>query len=553
MRVVILQAALAMFVATAVAENSIDLSAFVEVPVASTASAEKPLPPCPSRASTSLYEPNDVRSKLTDALLAWGPQAPVNARVAPRVIVEADARYGGSFASVASGGPLQMLPEKEGRLVVAATAKLTHREQLEPWREDFDLAVQQMQIAEGLAAYRVMASRSSPRTALATLRSMQAGAGSQILNAERIVHLQPALKNAISSPISSNSEQKILLSLDDTNAIVVPDSPTRPGVLGGAPNGIPVALGYDEAGRECIRAAENNDFKMDAKTGRTGILWDPSTYPEVGQIHAFRTDGITINTCSVVMLSPAWAITAAHCVIKKIENGEGYEWMPGMKEISGERPALIFFPRVGEFRNFPLRACRSTGSEPDCRKFHIARLTSTPIFPEYPRWNKGVPVPIVDIALLPIEFTGDPPSSSLEIGEPEPNEDVQIVGFGLSNALGPTRNWLIERASQIVTHIDQATFGWVPNGELSGSACLGDSGAPVYRGWSNNPKDRKQLLGIVSGGYFKYASETDTTEMLASYCGDARVSVVKLNNYLDWICAHAAESGFCGISRGNRG
>ena len=522
-------------------------SAFVELVKKNYSGDIEPLPACPIEPST-LSGADQVQQRLTYGLQGWSHQAPSNARVAPRAIVRVDKNFAGSFASVALGGALQSLPESEGRLVVAATAKLTNRKKLEPWSEDFDTVMRQIQIADGLASYRAIAAQSSPRTALATLENMQKGDGTDLLDAEKIVQMQPGLRMALFNPMLLGVPSGIGLRDDDTTAIVAPDSPTSPGLLGGAPNGVPVALGFHN-GTRCVRLAGDDDFKINKKTGRTGILWDPSAYPEVGQLHAINAEGETIKTCSVIALSASWALTAAHCVLQKSNVEVGYEWSPGIVPGDG-KSAVLIFPRADVFENLEGGSCQFVAGDERCSGFYVAKLSGNPIFPEIPVWPADAQVPLTDISLLPIRFLEGAPAVSVSIEEPAFNDDVQIVGFGLSKTVSGINKSKMERASQIVTNVGSITFGWTPDGALSGSACVGDSGAPVYRGWNNSAKDQNKLLGVVSLGHFSYDATADNPRRLARYCEQAQVSVAKLSVHTHWICRQVIDAGFCDERRG---
>jgi len=207
--------------------------------------------------------------------------------------------------------------------------------------------------------------------------------------------------------------------------------------------------------------------------------------------------------CTVTLIRPGLALTAAHCVC----DGHGSQCQPGG----------VYAPDPGTYRVL----WQTDG-------LHEVSFAAVP---------RGFDFPEQDIAVLALAgaspgLTGLSPASA----GPAPGTRARLVGFGSTSAYGHDTG--VKRGGNLITAAcgdqldDQAFLCWESDGSAEGAnSCLGDSGAPVLLDAADGTT---RIAGVVSGGY----GPCDGEDLAFATAVDAHA--VMLDDLIAAAASHAA-------------
>lgn len=327
--------------------------------------------------------------------------------------------------------------------------------------------------------------------------------------------------------------------LNDNSALVGPGNGVRTGGLRNVPVGLPVALGLQGLGEECVRPASKEDMKLDFSTKQIKRAWDPSGFRDVGMLLVYQqsTDGNLSKpkVCSFVRVGGPYVVTAAHCVLA---SGPGQTLKA--HDFGGTSvQAFALIPKDDGSKLAPT-AC---SSNPRSCGYVVKRVTQNPIHPKGITWEKDRAVPQPDLALLPVDFGLDLPRSRTGISANSAKANrLTLAGYGSTSSTAAefSLGSLLIGWQSIDALTDSKNLIWSVDVNMGAAgACVGDSGGAVFSGdLSGVPKEAHELAGIVSSGKLPTSGSN-----IVNRCTKADKGVAtRLDHHLAWMCSESGNA-----------
>lgn len=453
------------------------------------------------------------------------------------VLTKADTSVGGVFSTLVNSQHIAKMPELEQLEIAKKLAKASSQPLFEPWKLDLELQAR----SAHLANIAVSLSRTKPPLHPFALRALESP---DLLRTDygALLRLQSWAEQPKYVYEWEKTTGKPLVKRRRDQEMTAGGENTPPGNLDGIKPGQFVATGSAD-GAKCLRLARDVDF-LPQEDGEINVVYDPLAFLEVGKIMHRDEAHLRRHLCTVILVSDAHALTAAHCaLVPDSAAPRGYREREALRLPGRTR---VLFPKPGHERELGLECM---GGPVEKCNYHRATVIGVST-PQDQAWAPGAAVPSKDIAILHLQFEGTRPEVRVRLGKPpKEKSDITIVGFGTNDIAGQRVSGVQYAGWQRVGYVKGDGFGWIGNNFADAqrvtSACTGDSGGPVYNGVVNKAPSGADLRvsAVLS---FIIPAQGSGTGTSAKVCDKATVKALSLAPYREFICALVgANSTFC--------